>query len=75
MLSVMARRILCIPATSASSERTFSVAGNISTTKRNRLACEVVQDAVFLNAMWTSMDKKKKREEEEAKASKATKKI
>lgn len=67
MLSVMARRILCIPATSAASERTFSVAGNIATTKRNRLACEVVQDVVFLNAMWTSMDKEKKRGEEEAK--------
>jgi hypothetical protein len=44
----MARRYLCIPATSASSERTFSTAGNIVTAKRNCLLPKNVSLLVFL---------------------------
>ena len=48
-LSALAKRILAVPATSTSSERLFSHAGNIFTEKRTRLSAEKLDD-LFL--MW-----------------------
>ncbi|CAM9526079.1 unnamed protein product, partial [Phaeothamnion confervicola] len=48
-LALLARRVLCIPATSASSERLFSVAGQVVTKKRNRLSEQSVETLVFLH--------------------------
>ena len=46
-LAKLARRVLCTPATSAPSERIFSVPGLIATKIRNRLASENVALLVF----------------------------
>ena len=51
-LSRVARKYLCIPATSASSERTFSTTGLIITEKRNRLKPDIVSAMVFLHGSW-----------------------
>ena len=48
-LSSLAKRYLCIPATSASSERVFSTSGNIVTQKRSTLSSENLESLVFLN--------------------------
>ena len=56
LLSKLARKILCIPATSAPSERTFSTAGNIATAKRNRIAPELLEQIVFLNESWDCVE-------------------
>ena len=48
-LFILAKAVLGIPATSAPSERVFSVAGNISTRTRNRLSGHMVADLVFLH--------------------------
>ncbi|CAM9934767.1 unnamed protein product, partial [Sphacelaria rigidula] len=40
---------LAVPASSGSSERVFSAAGNIVTNKRNRLGAESVKNLVFLH--------------------------
>ncbi|KYM94183.1 Zinc finger BED domain-containing protein 1 [Cyphomyrmex costatus] len=48
ILSNLARKYLCIPASSANSERTFSTAGNIVTSKRSCLSPENVSMLVFL---------------------------
>jgi hypothetical protein len=50
--SALARRYLCIPATSAASERTFSTSGNIISQKRGRLGDSIVGDMVFLFGTW-----------------------
>lgn len=47
-IAKLARKYLCIPATSASSERVFSTAGNIVSSKRNCLLPENVNLLVFL---------------------------
>lgn len=47
-IAKVAKNILCIPASSASSERVFSTAGNIATSKRNRLKAKNVSTLVFL---------------------------
>ena len=48
LLSSLARKFLCICATSVASERTFSTGGNIVTSKRNCLKPHVVDQLVFL---------------------------
>ena len=47
-ISVLAKNILCIPASSASSERVFSTASNIITPKRNRITPYHLSALVFL---------------------------
>lgn len=47
-LAKVARRILAIPATSASSERIFSEGKNVVTDIRNSLSEELVSDIIFL---------------------------
>lgn len=49
-LSALARQILPIQATSVSSERVFSVAGNVDTPMRNRLSEESVEGIVLLRS-------------------------
>jgi hypothetical protein len=51
-LAKLARRILCIPATSAPSERLFSVAGQIISKNRARLHSDTATDIIFLNQNW-----------------------
>lgn len=48
-LSVLAKKYLCIVATSVPSERIFSKAGQIITERRNRLKSKYVNKLVFLN--------------------------
>jgi len=48
LLSSMAQKYLCIPATSMPSERAFSVAGNIVTSKRSCLLPENTEMLTFL---------------------------
>ena len=52
LLSALARRVLAIPATSAASERLFSVAGLIATKKRNSLTGDSVSLLVWLHEAW-----------------------
>ena len=47
-LSIMVKQYLCVPASSTSSERSFSIAGNIVTERRNRLLPENVEMLTFL---------------------------
>jgi hypothetical protein len=56
ILAVMAKKYLCIPATSAPVERLFSRAGLPSTEKRNRLSEDVSADLIFLNANWDKLE-------------------
>ena len=49
ILGQLARKYLCVPATSVPSERVFSVAGNIVTDKRSRLHPSNVDMLIFLN--------------------------
>lgn len=49
LLSKLAKQYLCIPATSAASERAFSSSGNIATHRRSTLSSEMVQSLVFLH--------------------------
>ena len=47
-LSMLAKHYLCIPASSTSSERSFLIANNIVTKRRNRLLPENVEMLTFL---------------------------
>jgi hypothetical protein len=49
-LAILARKYLTSPATSTSSERVFSTAGDILSDTRNRLDSELADQFIFLNA-------------------------
>ena len=49
LLSILAARVLCIPATSAPSERVFSVAGLTTAKDRARLASDTANELIFLH--------------------------
>ncbi|KAI4791864.1 hypothetical protein KUCAC02_033757 [Chaenocephalus aceratus] len=49
LLSHLAKRYLCIPGTSVSSERVFSTAGDIVTAQRSALLPDHVDQIIFLN--------------------------
>ena len=55
-LSIMARKYLCITATSVPSEQLFSTAGNVVSAKRNALLPENVEKLVFLHDNLPSLD-------------------
>jgi hypothetical protein len=69
LLAAMARKILAIPATSASSERLFSSGGNVVTTQRMCLDPQTVEKLVFYHDNWQKLEVKKwqlkERDEEE----------
>jgi hypothetical protein len=60
-LARLARRTLCIPATSATSERLFSQAGLTVTKLRNRLSSDNVSMLLFLRMSWPVVDAHKRR--------------
>ena len=49
-LSLIARNILCIPASSAASERDFSTAGFVIQERRTQLNLDTVDDILFLHS-------------------------
>jgi len=57
LLSKLASRILCIPATSAPSERVFSVAGLTIAKDRARLASGTANDLIFLHEAIPAIEK------------------
>ncbi len=59
LTSRLAKRLLCIPATSAPSERMFSSAGLVARKKRERLAPDTVSSLVFLKQNWNNAERKK----------------
>lgn len=52
MLSTLAKRILCVPATSAPSERVFSVAGLTISKCRTSIQPQHASDIIFLHDSW-----------------------
>jgi len=55
ILSILARRYLAIPATSASIESTFSIGGNIITKSRNKLSSTTIKELILLKSWKTSI--------------------
>ena len=53
ILSSLAKKYLCIPATSTSSERLFSDVGNIMTIKRTQLLPSTFEHLLFLKRNWS----------------------
>lgn len=51
-LSTMAKKYLCIPATSVPAERVFSTAGDVVTAQRSQLKSEHVDRLIFLKKNW-----------------------
>jgi hypothetical protein len=51
-IAKLARRYLCIPATSSPSERLFSIAGLTITKARNSLCCENASVLIYLHTNW-----------------------
>ena len=56
ILSSIARRILCVPASSAPCERLFSYAGLTISNDRNRLLPENAEQFIFLRVAWSKVD-------------------
>ena len=56
ILSSIARRILCVPATSDPCERLFSYAGLTISNDRNRLLPENAEEFIFLCVAWPKVD-------------------
>ena len=56
-LSVIARKYLCIPATSAPPERVFSVAGLTISKQRSKLNSENTFCLIFLRGNWDIYEK------------------
>ena len=52
LLALMARRVLCIPSTSAPSERVFPTAGHTITKLRASLNSANAADLIFLRDSW-----------------------
>jgi hypothetical protein len=63
ILSSIARRILCVPATSAPCERLFSYAGLTISNDRNRLLPENAEEFIFLRVAWQKVDSLKRKRE------------
>jgi len=56
-LSILARRVLAIPDTSASPERLFPTSGNTMTKKQCSLSCENLEECVYLHEAWPQVRK------------------
>jgi hypothetical protein len=56
-LSQLARRVLCVQATSAPTERLFSVAGMTITNLRARLQPELAEEILFIHANWDIVER------------------
>ena len=57
LISTVAKRFLCIPATSAPAERVFSVAGLAISKLRSSLLPEFANDLIFLHDSWAIAEK------------------
>jgi len=55
-MSILARRYLCAPPTSVSSERLFSTSGGICSDKRTRLLPEKLEMLVLLSKNYSLVD-------------------
>jgi hAT family C-terminal dimerisation region len=55
LLSELARKLLCMPATSDSSERVFSTARLTVTAKRNRLSDDQADGLIFFRGSWEAV--------------------
>eukprot|EP00981_Chlorochromonas_danica_P000531 scaffold108_cov167-Ochromonas_danica.AAC.3 len=53
---MIARKVLCIPATAASSERLFSLAGRTITGERSTLGSSLARNLIYLRVNWVSTD-------------------
>jgi hypothetical protein len=60
IMSRLARRVLCIPATSAPSERVFSAAGLTIANRRASLNAENAAALIFLHDSWSEVEKMEK---------------
>ncbi|XP_060765942.1 E3 SUMO-protein ligase ZBED1-like [Neoarius graeffei] len=68
LLSSLAKRYLCIPATSVASERVFSTAGDIVSTKYSLLKHEHVDQLIFLKKKNLPSNKTEDSDDENAQA-------